>query len=405
MNRIEVFHSEGNADRHLGTLEYNELRGKEVSSFELDNDFVLHPSVSFLGPDIGLFRGKQYPTLSYGFGLFQDAAPDSWGRKIIRRREKRGNLRESDYLLGVFDLTRVGALRFKIEGSDTFVNADGDNPAPPWTTLRALEDCSRRFEEDDADESALAVLFRPGTSLGGARPKASVTAPDGSLWIAKFPSKEDDLDTGAWEYLVHILAKKSGISVPEAQAQKFSKTGTTFLCRRFDRDGSRRIPFASAMTMLCCKDRQEDGNGTYLDIAGFLMQHGAKPDTDLPELWRRMAFSLLVSNTDDHLRNHGFIAEGGKWRLSPAYDLNANEKRPQSLSLELDAGVPIETIDTLFDAADYFRLGKEEVNAQLKRIRSAVATWRDVAGHLGISRREQEEMSACFSLADTKDHQ
>lgn len=397
MKRIEVFISEGNADRRLGTLEFDELRGKEVSSFELDGDFVLRPSVEFLGPDIGLFRGKQYPTLQYGFGLFQDAAPGSWGRKIIRRREKRGSLRESDYLLGVFDLTRVGALRFKIEGSDVFVNSDGDNPAPPWTTLRMLEGSSRRFEEDDADESALAVLLRPGTSLGGARPKASVTAPDGSLWIAKFPSKEDDFDTGAWEYLVHILAEESGICVPEAQAQKFSRAGTTFLCRRFDRDGSRRVPFASAMTMLGCEDRQEDGNGTYIDIAGFLMQHGAKPDADLPELWRRMAFSLLVSNTDDHLRNHGFIAENGRWRLSPAYDLNANLKRPQSLSLELDAGVPIEGIDVLVEAAEYFRLGKKDANAQLERIRSAVAKWRNVAARLGIPRREQEEMSLCFT--------
>ncbi len=397
MKRIEVFISEGNADRRLGTLEFDELRGKEVASFELDGDFVLRPSVEFLGPDIGLFRGKQYPTLQYGFGLFQDAAPDSWGRKIIRRREKRGSLRESDYLLGVFDLTRVGALRFKIEGSDVFVNSDGDNPAPPWTTLRTLEGSSRRFEEDDADESALAVLLRPGTSLGGARPKASVTAPDGSLWIAKFPSTEDDFDTGAWEYLVHILAEESGICVPEAQAQKFSRAGTTFLCRRFDRDGSRRVPFASAMTMLGCEDRQEDGNGTYIDIAGFLMQHGAKPDADLPELWRRMAFSLLVSNTDDHLRNHGFIAENGRWRLSPAYDLNANLKRPQSLSLELDAGVPIEGIDVLVEAAEYFRLGKKDANAQLERIRSAVAKWRNVAARLGIPRREQEEMSLCFT--------
>ena len=242
----------------------------------------------------------------------------------------------------------------------------------------------------------IAVLLRPGTSLGGARPKASVTAPDGSLWIAKFPSKEDDFDAGAWEYLVHVLAEEAGVCVPAARAQKFSKTGTTFLCRRFDREGSRRIPFASAMTMLGCEDRQEDGNGTYIDMAGFLMQHGAKPDTDLPELWRRMVFSLLVANTDDHLRNHGFILENGRWRLSPAYDLNANVKRPQSLSLELDAGVPIESIDTLLDAAEYFRLGKEEANVQLKRIRSAVAKWRDVAVRLGISRREQEEMSECF---------
>ena len=397
MKRVEVHIAEGETNRRLGTLEYDELRGKEISSFELDGDYILHPSVPFLGPDIGLFRGKQYPTLSYGFGIFQDAAPDSWGRKIIRRREKRGNLRESDYLLGVFDLTRLGALRFRLDGAEDFVNADGENPAPPWTTLRTLEDSSRRFEEDDSDEAALAVLLRPGTSLGGARPKASVTAPDGSLWIAKFPSKEDDCDTGAWEHLVHVLAEDAGLRVPEAKAQKFSKTGTTFLCRRFDRDGARRIPFASAMAMLGCEDRQEEENGTYLDIAGFLMQHGAKPDADLPELWRRIVFSLLVSNTDDHLRNHGFVVEHGRWRLSPAYDLNANAKRPQALSLELDAGVPIESVDTLLDAAEYFRLSKAEANDQLSRIRTAVAKWRAIAVHLGIPRREQEEMSACFA--------
>lgn len=396
MKRIEVYFSEGDANRRLGTLEYDELRGKEVSSFTLDEAYVLHPMLPFLGPDIGLFRGKQYPTLSYGFGIFQDAAPDSWGRKIIRRREKLGNLRESDYLLGVFDFTRIGALRFRFEGSELFVNADGENPAPPWTTLRTLEDSSRRFEEDCSDEAAISILLRPGTSLGGARPKASVTAPDGSLWIAKFPSKEDDLDTGAWEYLVHILAVEAGLNVPEARIQKFSKMGTTYLCQRFDRDGLRRIPFASAMAMLGCEDRQEDDNGTYLDIAGFLMQHGAKPDVDLPELWRRMVFSLLVSNTDDHLRNHGFIAENGRWRLSPAYDINANVRRPKTLSLELDTGIPIESIDTLLSAAEYFRLTKAEAEATLLRIRSATAKWRDVASRLGISRREQEEMSVCF---------
>ena len=396
MKCIEVYIAEGESNRRLGKLEYDELRGKEVSSFELCGEYVLHPTLPFLGPDIGLFRGKQYPTLSYGFGIFQDAAPDSWGRKIIRRREKRGNLRESDYLLGVFDLTRIGALRFRLEGSESFVNADGENPAPPWTTLRTLEDSSRRFEADDSDEAALSVLLRPGTSLGGARPKASVTAPDGSLWIAKFPSKDDDIDTGAWEYLVHILASDAGLRVPEAQAQKFSKTGTTFLCRRFDRDGTRRIPFASAMAMLGCEDMQEEDNGTYLDIAGFLMQHGAKPDDDLHELWRRMVFSLLVSNTDDHLRNHGFLAENGRWRLSPAYDLNANVKRPQSLSLDLDDGVPIESVDTLLNAAEYFRLRKAEAEAILSRVRSAVAKWRDVAARLGIPRREQEDMAECF---------
>lgn len=399
MKRVEVYLSHGDEDRRLGILEYDELRGKEVSSLELDADFVHNPSVAFLGPDIGLFRGRQYPMLQSGFGMFQDASPDSWGRKIIRRREKRADLRESDYLLGVFDMTRIGALRFKMEGAADFVNVGGDSPAPPWTTLRALEDSSRRFDKDDSDASALAILLRPGTSLGGARPKASVTSPDGELWIAKFPSREDDVDVGAWEFLVHVLAEKSGIRVPAAQARKYSNAGTTFLCRRFDRDGARRIHFASAMTMLGCEDGQDEGNGTYLDIAGLLVQHGANPDADLPELWRRMLFSLLVSNTDDHLRNHGFVATDHGWRLSPAYDLNANAKRPQALSLELDAGVPIESVDMLMDAADCFRVGKADADSQLGRIRSSVSQWRVVAARLGISRREQEEMAACFARA------
>ena len=396
MKRIEVHLATGNGDRRVGTLEYDELRGKEVSSFELCEPFLADPPMRFMGPDIGLFHGKQYPSLPFGFGMFQDAAPDSWGRKLIRRREKRGNLRESDYLLGVFDLTRLGALRFRPEGLSVFVNDDGENPAPPWTTLRTLEDSSLRFERDDTDEAALSVLLRPGTSLGGARPKASVTAPDGSLWLAKFPSKDDECDTGRWEYLIHLLAQEAGIMVPEAAMRSFSKNGSTFLCRRFDRGGSRRIHFASAMTMLGCEDRQEEGNGTYLDIAGFIMQHGARPDEDLPELWRRIVFSLLVSNTDDHLRNHGFLLEGGGWRLSPAYDLNANAKRPHSLSLELETGVPIESVETLLDAAEFFRVGKKEANEGLGRIHSAVGGWRDVATRLGLPRHEQEQMAICF---------
>ena len=396
MKRVEVHIAAEGASCQVGTLEYDELRGKEVSSFELCESFVEHPSMRFMGPDIGLFRGKQYPSLACGFGMFQDAAPDSWGRKLIRRRERRGNLRESDYLLGVFDMTRLGALRFRPEGSSGFVNDDGQNPAPPWTTLRTLENSSLRFENDDMDEAALSILLRPGTSLGGARPKASVTAPDGSLWLAKFPSKDDDCDTGGWEYLVHLLALDAGIAVPEATSRKFSKNGSTFLCRRFDRAGPRRIHFASAMTMLGCEDRQEEGNGTYLDIAGFLLQHGSQPDTDLPELWRRMVFSLLVSNTDDHLRNHGFLLDGGNWRLSPAYDLNANAKRPHSLSLELETGVPIESVDTLLEAAEYFRIGAKEASIVFDRIRAAVGRWRDIAARIGLPRHEQEEMAVCF---------
>lgn len=397
MTAVEVYLGDLPVERRVGRLEFDEIRGREVSSLVLDDDFVRKPPMEFMGPDIGIYAGRQYPTLSAGFGMFQDAAPDSWGRRLIRRREKRANLRESDYLLGVFDLARVGALRFKLAGEADFAGTDAGDTIPPWTYLRTLEESAMRFEADNTDDSALAVLLKPGSSLGGARPKASVTAPDGSLWIAKFPSKEDDIDTGAWEYLVHELAQAAGLRLPLADMRRFSRNGTTFLCRRFDREGSRRIHFASAMTMLGCEDRQEHGNGTYLDIAAFIMQHGAQPDADLHELWRRMAFSVMVSNTDDHLRNHGFVLENGKWRLSPAYDLNANAKRPGELSLELEAGVVIDSTAVLMDAKEYFRLNGAQAEAELARIRQAVGKWREVAVRLGIPRHEQEGMARCFA--------
>ena len=394
MKRIEVFISGRDGDRRLGTLEYDELRGKEVSSFELDEDFVLSPSVSFLGPDIGLFRGKQYPTLSFGFGLFQDAAPDSWGRNIIRRREKRGNLRESDYLLGVFDLTRVGSLRFKVEGSDAFVNSDGENPAPPWTTLRTLEDSSRRFEEDDTDESALAVLLRPGTSLGGARPKASVTAPDGSLWIAKFPSKHDTENAGAWEMVAHDLAEICNLNVSEAQALSLTKEGTTFLVKRFDRIGKARIHMASAMTMLGKTDSDKDAS--YLDIADWLTAHSANASADLKELWCRIVFNIAISNTDDHLRNHGFLLHKDGWHLSPLFDVNPN---PYGNNLSLGISEEDSTLDMslALDMAEFYQIKQVDAKRIIDNTKSIVAdNWHVLAKKYGLSRTAIERMSPAF---------
>lgn len=398
MKRVEVYLSLAGEDVRTGTLEFDVLRGKEVSQFEFAESFLKARPVAHLDPHLMMYRGRQFPRLESGFGMFQDAAPDSWGRRLIRRREKRLNLQESDYLLGVFDLTRTGALRFKLEGRDEFVNADGKNPVPPWTLLRTLEESARRFEADGNDEQALAALLMPGSSLGGARPKACVTAPDGSWWMAKFPSREDECDIGAWEYLAHVLAENAGLTVPPAQAKTFSGRGTTFLSRRFDRQGTERCHFASAMTMLGCEDRQETGNGTYLDIAEFLVRHGGSPDRDLPELWRRMAFSLMISNTDDHLRNHGFVWREDGWRLSPAYDLNPDSKRPGALSLELEQGVEIDSIEVLVEAAEYFRLTPDGCDRELRRVRDAVGSWREVAKRLGIARQEQELMAQCFRV-------
>ena len=224
--------------------------------------------------------------------------------------EKPRKLSESDYLLGVYDEARMGGLRFKTDLDGDFLSFDKEYATPPWTSLRELEQASIAFEGDDtgSNEKWLRQLLTPGSSLGGARPKASVMAPDGSLWIAKFPSRHDDFNSGAWEMVVHDLAAMCGLNVPKAEAVKFSKLGTTFLVKRFDRDGEKRIHFSSAMTMLGKMDGANASDGSsYLEIVSFLKANGAKPQRDLQELWKRIVFSMAVSNTDDHFRNHGFI--------------------------------------------------------------------------------------------------
>lgn len=228
-------------------------------------------------------------------------------REAIRAKkadEKPRKLVESDYLLGVYDKARMGGLRFKTYTEEEFLSDDKELATPPWTSLRQLEQASISFENDDnaLEEKWLRQLIAPGSSLGGARPKASVMAPDGALWIAKFPSKHDEFNSGAWEMVVHELAKMCGLNVPEAKLEKFSKTGSTFLVKRFDRDGEQRIHFSSAMTMLGKKDGAGSIDGSsYLEIASFLRANGAKAKEDLAELWRRIVFSMAVSNTDDHL--------------------------------------------------------------------------------------------------------
>lgn len=334
-------------ERLMGTVRVDRVRGHETWVFEYDTGY-LDAANPMIDPDIANVRGPQYPRRANGFGFLSDVAPDRWGRKLIRRREQR-ELAESDYILGVCDLTRQGALRLKTSPDGAFEAPETEDAAPPWTTLRRLEDSARHLDADDhgADEERwLRDLFRPGTSLGGARPKANVTAPDGSLWIAKFPSAKDERDVGRLEYETSVLARRMGLNVPETKCQRLSKCGTTFFSKRFDRAGSRRIHYASAMTMLGAADG-EDGHG-YLEIAAWIAQNSAAPEADLHELWGRMAFSQLVGNTDDHLRNHGFLLTERGWRLSPMFDVNPD---PNGGDHALDMG------DLIRDA-DYYRLTK-----------------------------------------------
>lgn len=394
----------------LGILYARETRGKEVFSFEYDDAWLLRNDGRILDPDLRLFKGPQYTGIEKpNFGLFLDSSPDRWGRLLMRRREailarKEGRasrrLGESDYLLGVYDLNRMGALRFRERGSETFQSSDKSQAAPPWATLRDLEYASFLAEHEEDDEKLdpwLALLMAPGSSLGGARPKASVVDAAGGLWIAKFPGRDDEHDMGAWEMLTAKLARDAGIEMSECRLDTFSKRGSTFLTRRFDREGNRRIHFASAMTLLGRRDGDDaEAGASYLELAEFIVRAGSRPDADLRQLWKRIVFSIAVANTDDHLRNHGFLLDAKGWRLSPAYDINPSPDTG-SLSLAIDEHDASLDFDSAISVAKYFRLSKAEAHSIVTSVRAVVSDWRGRARGMGIGKTGIERMEAAFA--------
>ena len=389
-------------EKPLGRVRVDGIRGKEVFSFAYDDGWLKKVRAPFLDPDLLPVPGEQYPNGKELFGFLGDIAPDRWGRRLIRRKEARLARRDkrqerallaSDFIVGAYDLTRTGAVRVSIDGC--FVSSDSSNPAPPWTTLRTLEECARRIDadEDDVDTRWLDVLLAPGSSLGGARPKANVSDEKGGLWMAKFPSAKDEWDVGAWEFLVNRLARAAGLAVPESRLERFSNVGRTFFSRRFDRDGAKRIHYASAMAMSGAEDG-EDGR-SYLDVAEFLVRHGARPDEDLAELWSRIVFSHLVGNSDDHLRNHGYILTEEGWRLAPMFDVNPNPETGCP-ALDLVAGVRGDARSELLDAAEYFRLDRRSAEDRYAAVWSVVAKWRDLARRLDLRRSEISLLEKCF---------
>lgn len=392
----------------IGKLYAQGSKGREVYSFEYNENWLLHEG-TFLDPDLRLYKGRQYINDDKNiFGLFADSCPDRWGRLLMKRREavrakkadeKPKKLVESDFLLGVFDQARMGGLRFKTESGGEFLSNDREFATPPWTSLRKLEQATAAFENDDSglEEKWLKQLIAPGSSLGGARPKASVMAPDGSLWIAKFPSKNDEYNVGAWEMVVHDLAAMCGLDVPEAKLEKFSKLGSTYLVKRFDREGEQRIHFSSAMTMLGKKDGAGAVDGSsYLEIASFLKANGAAPKKDLLELWKRIVFSMAVSNTDDHFRNHGFILSEKGWVLSPLYDVNP-DIYGDSLSLNVNADDSSIDFDLAKESALYYGVAEKQANQIVDDIKQIVRDhWRELAKKYGISRGETERMELAF---------
>ncbi len=412
-NEIYVYENwESDTPSLIGTLYVDGGRGKQIVSFEYDDDWLndLTNNVS-LDPDLKMFKGRQYvPADKSMFGVFEDSCPDRWGRLLMKRREaiiakkeepKPRSLTEVDFLIGVHDATRMGGLRFSASKGGVFLSDDKELTAPPWTTLRKLESASLAFEKNDdgMEEKWLKQLVAPGSSLGGARPKASVLAPDGSLWIAKFPSKHDEINVGAWEMVVHDLAVLCKLNVPEAKLENFSKTGSTFLTKRFDREGDRRIHFASAMTLLGKTDGANATEGSsYLEIASIITANGASRQNDLLELWRRIVFNMAVSNTDDHLRNHGFILVKNGWSLSPLYDVNPNIYG-DTLSLNVDSENNLIDFNLALSVAKMYGLSNAQALEELKEIKHVVENnWRRLAQQYGLSRSEIEGMAPAFNM-------
>lgn len=397
----------------MGFLSVEYLRGKEIFSFEYAEEWLKSNNTQRLDPDLGLYSGVQYlRDEKANFGLFLDSSPDRWGRVLMKRREaifakSEGRpiytLHESDFLLGVYDLYRMGALRFKLDPDGDFLDNNKDYAAPPWTSIRELEHASleleKNIEQDNPDLLKwLNILMAPGSSLGGARPKASVRHTDGSLWIAKFPSNNDETNIGAWEMVTNELAQKAGVTATEAAIKRYNNKHHTYLTKRFDRtaDG-RRIHFSSAMTLLGYTNGvgAEDG-ASYLELAEFIIQNGVNVKNDLAELFRRIVFSIAVSNTDDHLRNHGFILTKQGWALSPAYDINPN---PYGTGLKLNISEEDNSLDFDLDlsVAPYFRLTEQEAIGIVENIKWVVSKWEDVAAKYQISKSEREMMSSAFA--------
>lgn len=396
----------------IGLLTSDIVRGKEVFSFEYAEEWIKSSESQYLDPDLQLFSGRQFlRDEKPNFGMFLDSSPDRWGRVLMKRREaivarkegrKAETLFESDFLLGVFDGSRMGGLRFKIEKDGHFLSFEEGLAAPPWINLRDLEFASLQLEKDDTDNDEedlkwLNMLISPGSSLGGARPKASVRDKDENLWIAKFPSSNDELDIGAWEMVVHELAANSAVTVAPAMLQKYTGRHHTFLTKRFDRiNQTQRIHFASAMTLLGYRDGADHHEGvSYLDLAGLIQQRGRNVNENLKELWKRIVFNIMVKNTDDHLRNHGFLLYQDGWELSPAYDMNA-VSAGTGLTLNISENDNSLSLELALEVAQHFRIKPKEASVIIDDMRRSISGWRKIASKYKLSNREQDAMADAF---------
>jgi serine/threonine-protein kinase HipA len=410
MDRETYVHADLDDAAHLVGRLFTRVRGRrETATFEYDETWLGHRERFALEPALQLGPGPFHAGADKPlFGAIGDSAPDRWGRVLMRRAERRRaaaageaarTLFEIDYLLLVDDEARMGALRFADQPGGPFLARPGRPPVPPLVDLPRLLSAAGRVVDENEDDEDLRILFAPGSSLGGARPKASVRERDGRLAIAKFPHRDDEWNAVLWEAAALTLADKAGIDVPLFRVEKIGDKDVIIL-GRFDRDGAARIPFLSAMSMIGAKDNE---TRSYLEIADALRQHGAQPADDLRQLWRRLVFTVLISNVDDHMRNHGFLYAGTEgWVLSPAYDLNPVpvDVKPRVLSNAIDEEDQTASLGLALSVAEYFELDEDEAEQIAGEIGKVVAGWREEAARLGLGNAELERMESAFAHAD-----
>lgn len=397
----------------VGELCYEKLRGSDSYAFQYDEHWLKGHAEVKLSEDINNYPGMQYTQPGQDvFGCFSDALPDRWGRTMLKRREqilaseeKRAvrSLSSFDYLMGIDDFSRMGGFRFKKELEGEFINVSASLKIPPLTELKDLLHASREIEKSEEanvlpEKKWIAQLIQPGSSLGGARPKASVLDEKGNLCIAKFPSRKDDYDAGLWEHFSHLLAQKAGIEVAQTKVLGGLGKYHTFLSRRFDRkDEAKRVHFASSMSLLGLKDGDNaQGGYGYLDMVDFILQGCCDVEQNLQELYRRVAFNMCIGNSDDHFRNHGFLLTQKGWTLSPAYDMNPTLNEYQSLLVNESSNKA--DISVLLDSCESYLIKKEIAANIIQEVQTAVSGWESLAVQLQIPVREMTLFKDRFKL-------
>ena len=396
----------------IGELGYESLRGSDSYSFIYNNEWLAKYGSIFLSADINNYPGQQYTQPNKDiFGCFSDALPDRWGRTLLNRREqiqaeeeKRPvrKLSSFDYLIGIDDYSRMGGFRLKKELNGSFINCEQSLRIPPLTDIHSLVVASIEIEKSEEknilpDKKWIQQLVHPGTSLGGARPKAGVVDEKQQLYVAKFPSRKDDYDVALWEHLSHLLAKEAGVVAAETRIISSGEKYHTLLSKRFDRtENGRRIHFASAMTLLGLIDGcdAKTGNG-YLDIVDFILQNCCDVNENLSQLYRRVAFNIAIGNSDDHFRNHGFLLTPRGWTLSPAYDMNPTLNEYQSLLI--NSSTNESNLQILFGSCEEYMISKEEARIIINEVIAGVHKWHSIAVSLGIAKREIDMFYQVYS--------